>query len=68
MAKPPNVGTLIAAAKRIIRYFSREAPVGADRPSTLKVLTPEELSRIARESAESTQRMIELMQEQVLYH
>jgi hypothetical protein len=59
MAKPPNVGTLIAAAKRIVKYFSKSAPTAVDRPSTLKVLTPEELNRIGQQAAEATKKMLE---------
>ena len=57
--KPPKVGTIIAAAKRIIRYFSKSAPTAIDRPSTLKVLTPEELNPIGQQAAQATQRMLE---------
>lgn len=67
MAKIPNVGTIIRIIKKGIKYFSREAPVAIDRPSTLKHLTPEELNRIGQQAAEATQRMIEKWQGQGLY-
>lgn len=57
--KPPKVGTIISVAKRIIRYFYGTSPVAIDRPSTLKVLTPEELNRIGQQAAQATQRMLE---------
>lgn len=57
--KPPKLGDIILLVKRGIGYFSKSAPVAIDRPSTLKVLTTEELNRIGQQAAEATKKMLE---------